>query len=397
MDNGILSTVNQNVFEWRNIEWVMDPDPNLGFTPLLDRVYSPSNFLDKTEKWINRPFYGAVDTLGGALNDGAGDTTLTADNPSWWFKGMLARIDSEMVLATDVNYTTGVVTIIRGYGGTTRAAHIDEATVYLMGPIIGEKFTNSDWLDNVTYHEATPTEIENYAQQYMFSQPATEMYKWEVRNGKVHPGTARLNWINEQVRRHRMNMEINIVMGLPSKTSDDTKSSTMGGIAYFIANKGGVTYQCDNNILNYHQLNEAVRQLYVRGGMPNLIICDMATKMVIDEGWEVNVTKDYATAAAAGNQYGSKLDRIKTSFGPGNIEIMAMSQLPANSLYILTTNDIKFGPVGTPGDSMGFRTRREKDGSVERDVVTGWYNMRIDNLPSAHCAFSFTSVDTDGK
>lgn len=70
----------------------------------------------------------------GTLID-ASDTTLALDTPAHAYRFGLGylQIGSEVVLVTAINYTTGILTVVRAQAGTTAAAHTS-ATLYPYQP-----------------------------------------------------------------------------------------------------------------------------------------------------------------------------------------------------------------------------------------------------------------------
>jgi hypothetical protein len=73
---------------------------------------------------------------------GAGDTTITVADGSYFQVGDRFLIDSEELRCTGISGND--LTVTRGYAGTTAAAHSDNAAVYIMGPAVVESADDAD-------------------------------------------------------------------------------------------------------------------------------------------------------------------------------------------------------------------------------------------------------------
>ena len=112
---------------------------------LVDRIYR--DFLNKPDD------LAAFSRLDGAITDS--DTSLTYEDGLFSVEeenlleaGALVEIDQELMLVTDANPSTRVLTISRGYAGTTAATHADEANVFI-NPTFPRKSVFDAVADNI--------------------------------------------------------------------------------------------------------------------------------------------------------------------------------------------------------------------------------------------------------
>ena len=112
---------------------------------LVDRIYR--DFLNKPDD------LAAFSRLEGAITDS--DTSLTYEDGLFSVEeenlleaGALVEIDQELMLVTDANPSTRVLTVSRGYAGTTAAAHSDKDNIFL-NPTFPRKSVFDAVADNI--------------------------------------------------------------------------------------------------------------------------------------------------------------------------------------------------------------------------------------------------------
>ena len=112
---------------------------------LIDRIYR--DFLNKPDD------LAAFSRLDGAITDS--DTSLTYEDGLFSVEeenlleaGALVEVDQELMLVTDANPSTRVLTVSRGYAGTTAAAHSDKDNIFL-NPTFPRKSVFDAVADNI--------------------------------------------------------------------------------------------------------------------------------------------------------------------------------------------------------------------------------------------------------
>ena len=127
---------------------------------LVDRIYR--DFLNKPDD------LAAFSRLDGAMTDS--DTSLTYEDGLFSVEeenlleaGALVEINQELMLVTDANPSTRVLTVSRGYAGTTAAAHSDKDNIFL-NPTFPRKSVFDAVADNIvrlypTLYNVTTTNV----------------------------------------------------------------------------------------------------------------------------------------------------------------------------------------------------------------------------------------------
>ena len=112
---------------------------------LVDRIYR--DFLNKPDD------LAAFSRLDGTITDSATaltyeDGLFSVEEENLLEAGALVEIDQELMLVTDANSSTRVLTVSRGYAGTTAAAHSDKDNIFL-NPTFPRKSVFDAVADNI--------------------------------------------------------------------------------------------------------------------------------------------------------------------------------------------------------------------------------------------------------
>ena len=113
---------------------------------LVDRIYR--DFLNKPDD------LAAFSRLDGAITDSATSLTyedglFSVEEENLLEAGALVEINQELMLVTDANPSTRVLTVSRGYAGTTAAAHSDKDNIFL-NPTFPRKSVFDAVSDNIS-------------------------------------------------------------------------------------------------------------------------------------------------------------------------------------------------------------------------------------------------------
>ena len=113
---------------------------------LVDRIYR--DFFNKPDD------LAAFSRLDGAITDSATSLTyedglFSVEEENLLEAGALVEINQELMLVTDANPSTRVLTVSRGYAGTTAAAHSDKDNIFL-NPTFPRKSVFDAVSDNIS-------------------------------------------------------------------------------------------------------------------------------------------------------------------------------------------------------------------------------------------------------
>ncbi len=112
------------------------------FIPTIGRQDEPMMSLikrggthDKVEfEWGQGDFAPSRDQLAEALDDN--ETAVDVDNGAYFQKWDLFKVDQEVMLVTAIS--TNTLTVVRGWGSTAGASHLDNAVIRILGPATPE-------------------------------------------------------------------------------------------------------------------------------------------------------------------------------------------------------------------------------------------------------------------
>lgn len=140
------------------IDWTEAPLLNiLGFGPDNVRKFDLVNFPSTKVEWIEdtmSPYTTTMDESG--FDDSETDLTVASGTGSYFRQGDIISVENEYMLVTAVS--TDTLTVVRGYGSTTAAAHTTGNTVTLLTRAMPEAS------DAVTGHTTTTSQPYNYSQ-----------------------------------------------------------------------------------------------------------------------------------------------------------------------------------------------------------------------------------------
>ena len=113
---------------------------------LVDRIYR--DFLNKPDD------LAAFSRLDGAITDSATSLTyedglFSVEEENLLEAGALVEVGQELMLVTDANPSTRVLTVSRGYAGTTKVAHSDKDNIFL-NPTFPRKSVFDAVSDNIS-------------------------------------------------------------------------------------------------------------------------------------------------------------------------------------------------------------------------------------------------------
>ena len=315
---------------------------------------------------------------------GTGDTTITVADGSYFQVGDVFKIDSELLRCTAI--AGEVLTVTRGFAGTTAATHSDDAAVYIMGPAVVESADDAD-------SPFTQGEVDyNYHQIMSFtwslSKRADAVPTYEFRNGNRFQ--AELKKKMEYTAPVRM--ELTYLMGQRALGSASSPSA-LGGLSQssYITTRTSLS----SAILTETDLMSNLQTVHNLVGpslMPDTIICSPFTARVISSWYN-----DTRRTTMSDEKANVKFTTIDTWFGPVKIvPHYLMSTVANNRLYVIDAKQFKKRPLAS---GTGWNTGEY--------TTQGWHRrgyLRSDTtLLAPYCdarlelhTFSTTAADYSG-
>ncbi len=266
---------------------------------------------------------------------GAGDTTITVADGSYFQVGDRFLIDSEELRCTGISGND--LTVTRGYAGTTAAAHSDNAAVYIMGPAVVESADDAD-------SPFTQGEVDfNYHQIMSFtwslSARADKVPTYEHRNA---------NRFNAELKKKMeytapVRLELTYLLGQRALGTASSPSA-MGGLrqSSYITTRNNLS----SAILTETDLMDGLQTVHDRVGpslMPDTVVCSPLTKRIISSWYNDTRRSDMSDDKAKVNW-----TSVETDFG--TIKLVShylMSTVANDKLYVINPKDFKKRPLAT--------------------------------------------------
>jgi len=193
----------------------------------------------------------------------AADTTIDVEDGSKFRSGMLVSPtgSDEVILVESV--ASNVLTVVRGFGGTTAATIADE-TVLTIDSVAREENSNA-----VTDGIFQPDNMENYFQTM---DTAIEMSRRAL-STLQYGNTNDLNFqVQERIRQLAIQMDRALVRGRKATATIGSDVHTFtGGIRYFLDQAGAINTDNSAATLTLDAINILNAEIVTRGGMANTI------------------------------------------------------------------------------------------------------------------------------
>lgn len=344
-------------------------------TPLLDYLGDPKRpAMSTVHEWIEDTLLPNTDTLNQTTftPDATNATSLTVSNGTRFQVGDQVRPDasSEVMLVTAV--AGNVLTVVRGYGGTTKVALTNGRRFFILGnaalegaDAIAARFTNR-------------ARKANYTQ--IFS--ATVEVSGSMRAARQHGISDELEYQKqERLRELLRDLESCVIAGAaPASTPQGSTSvrRSMNGIVrqivtnQFVPNSGGIPAGggAGSNELNEPVLNAALRTIWEQSqGKIDTILVNGAQKRRIN---------GFATGSRAyapeDNKYRDVVSIYESDFGVCRV-IMSRA-VPTDTVLLLDSSRI--GVLPLTGRSFAFKPLATT-GDATAGQVLGEYTLEFKN------------------
>lgn len=324
---------------------------------LLRRI-GTNGFVAKSPKheWTETALARRSETV--SLADGTA-TSLTVSNAYQYQKNELIKIEAEIVRVTAIASSTSL-TIVRGYAGTTGAAHSSKLA-YSVGVADPENAQAPDGI------------ADNGDRLYNYVQTFTRGV--ELSNDEIAQLSTEGNPMNGQLERRFIEINQQLARGLfYGVRYEDTsaKIRTMGGLKQFITsnvtNVGGA--------LTIAAIDALILKIVQAGGDPKVIVLSPYQKQKLD-ALDTNKQMLGKRERTGGNL-------ITNTWQSGvldhELDVFVDQSILDDELWVLDTDQINIGHLSNNGVSGAFHvedaTTPGQDG--EKRVIRGKYTTRVE-------------------
>ena len=296
--------------------------------------------------------------------DGTGTSVDVASSKAWPV-GTIARVENELVRVT-AHADSNTLTVVRGYAGTTGAAHASKTMLNL--GVAGAE--NSTGPESVT---TTAERLYNYVQ--MFEQ-AVELSDQEIAELSSEMG----NPMNRQLERITLwfwkLFAQSAIYGIKYEDSTN-KLHTMGGVRSFLStnvdNVGGAQTKA--------ALNSLALDLVEAGGSPDTLIMSprQAVKLADIDASLINMNYGQTSRGDKG---------ITTWFSPAlasNLDVIVDHTILTDEAYMLDSSKISLIPLSNNGvDGRLSVVDGTANGQAgQRKILRAYYTLQTD-LEAGH-------------
>lgn len=335
-------------------------------TPLLLRIGRDSLREPATavkHEWLEDTIRGTTtNDVGGTINNTTDPVTVTVtagDGNTKFRINDILKIEQEHVRVTATAANT--ITVSRGWGGSTNAAHAASVLITLLAPAM---LQGSDLAGART---TTKSGLFNY----------TQIFEEEVKVSKTMQATAKYTKQNDpeyqigaQLEIIGVNMERTLLFGRKVQATA-TVPGAMDGIQPRISTNA---YNKASAALTQAMLEDAMEAIWQAGAEPNLIVTNSTQQRRINSFLDGYRETDYED-----DTLGTMVRRYKTNFG--TVDILLDRHMPADEVWILDEDKIGFGPL----TGRALSTMKLPPVSKEYDVwqISGEYTSET-RLEQAH-------------
>lgn len=299
-------------------------------TPLLLRIGRSSLRDEATavkHEWLEDTIRGTTtNDVGGTINNTTDPVvvTVTSGDGNTKFRiNDILKIEQELVRVTATAANT--VTVSRGWGGSTNAAHASGILITLLAPamlqgsdLAGARTTTKSGLFNYT---------QIFEEEVKVSKTMQVTGKYTAQNDPEYQIGAQLEIIG-------VNMERTLLFGRKNQATAVVPGS-MDGIQVRISTN---VYNKAAAALTQAHLEDAMEAIWQAGGRPSLIVTNSTQQRRINSFLDGYREADYEDEVL-----GTMVRRYKTNFG--TVDILLDRHMPNDEVWILDEDKIGFGPL----------------------------------------------------
>lgn len=337
-------------------------------TPLLDRIGDGARpAMSPQTQWLEDALNPNSDTMDGAFTTGA--ATISVDNATYFRKGDVIRPQDsdERMLVTSVAAPN--ITVTRGYGGSTKEALTDAQVLEIVGN------ANLEGDSAPAVRDQNRSRVSNYTQLFLETVLVSDSDEAARKGGDV--GSELQYQILRRLEESMIYLERAAVNGIQHATTpvgSSTIRRTMQGISRFIeAKTGAVNIDKSSAALTEDGLNDALRQVWDKGGRPDIILTGSVQKRKISSfitpfaQYDLTQRRSDLTISRTVGMYESDFGLQRVILSPS---------VNRDTILILDSSRLEIVPlVGMSFHSKVVATT----GSHEKRLLQGEYTLRCRN------------------
>lgn len=300
----------------------------LGFGNDNLRMINPTSWSQDKIEWLTDTEHPRSILVNEALDNSETDVTLDTGQGAYVKDYSIIKIGDEVMLVT-AHASADVLTVTRGWGGSTAAAHDDDSTIYLLGPaaLEGGAFESN--------YSTTSSVVYNYNQIFRYKLSASRSAMKAPQYGDTQDPLAREMmklWDDGGTAgQAAKDLMMTFYHGRRNASArSSTVPGTMGGFEQFVTTNAvsGASQQIDKP-----KIHSMLRSIVDAGGEATHIVGStyMIEKVAALYEDERRTTRDELLG-------GSEIQQIISPAHPMPIKLVADYLCPTDRLYFINTS-----------------------------------------------------------
>lgn len=342
------------------MDWTKAPLLNIfGMTEKNSRKFKLVNWPSTKVELIEDSMSPYADQLAEALDDN--ETGVDVDNGAYFRKGDVIKVDSEYMIVASVSSNT--LTVVRGYAGSTAAAHDDDSAVELVTRAMPEAS------DFTTGHTTSRTAPYNYTQiiseAAQVSRTQQRMSQYAINDELDYQVTKLFNDGGNAGKLPQL-LQKTFYHSLRAQRTANVYGS-MGGMKTFVSTN---VYNLASAAITRAHIHTAIRDIRQAGGEVTHLVTGSWGIEKITAMYEglIRTTRDEKRG-------GSEITMVKTPHG--EVELVYDWMCPESEYYFV--NEAKVGWL--PFDAFKVEEIAKRGDYYVKDVV-GEYTFLVANEES---------------
>jgi hypothetical protein len=336
-------------------------------TPLLLKIGKSSlrdgPAMNTKHEWLEDELRGqTTNDSGGTLNNTTDPVvaTVTTNDGAKFRVDDIVKVEDELMRVTAVG--TSTITVARGHGGTTNAAHAASVLITLLGP------ARPQGSDPGAARTTTKSGRFNYTQ--IFEETVKATATTQATQKYVNNGREVEYHIERTMEIIGTNMEKTLMFGRKVAPSAGVAGTMDGILPIFSTN----VYNKSGAALTQVHLEDALEDIWEAGAKAYLILAGSTQARRID-----TFLDPYKEASYQDQTFGSFLTRYRTRFGI--LDILMSRWMSQSEVWLLDTSKIGFGPL--TNRALGITKIATKSREYDEWQISGEYTSET-RLEKSH-------------
>lgn len=235
----------------------------------------------------------------------------------------ILKIEDELVRVTSI--ATDALTITRGWGGSTDAAHAQNSVVTLIAPALPQ--------GSATLGQRTTTKTGKFNYTQIFEEEVVVSATMQATKKYTQQNDPEYQ-IGSQLEVLGVNMERTLLFGRKNQATSSLPGAMDGILPIFSTN----VYNKAGAALTQTFLEDGMQAIWAAGGKPTLAVVNATQQRRINTFLDGYRETDYSD-----EKLGAVVRRYHTVFG--DIDILLDRHMPDTEVWILDESKIGFGPL----------------------------------------------------